>query len=116
MRVKLSPNFYRDEFQCSCCDLDTVDAELIYVLQDVRDFFDKPITINSACRCLPYNRSVGSNDASQHPKCKAADIVVKDIPPYLVHEYLTETYPEKYGIGEYDDFTHIDVRAIKGRW
>ncbi len=117
MRVKLSPNFYRDEFECPDeCGLDTVDAELIKLVQDVRDFFDKPITITSACRCPAYNKKVRGRDNSQHLKCKAADMVVHGIPSSLVFEYLTQKYPDKYGFGVYDDFTHGDVRSTKGRW
>ena len=29
----LSPNFSRKMFQCSCCSFDTVDAELLVVLE-----------------------------------------------------------------------------------
>lgn len=113
----LSKNFSRSEFACKCgCGFDGVDAELLKVLQDVRDHGGKSIRINSGCRCLEYNRSIGSKDTSQHVKAKAADIIVIDVPASKVQKYLKTMYQHKYGIGCYQYFTHIDVRATKARW
>jgi len=113
----LSKDFSRSEFQCKCgCGFDTVDAELLKVVQDVRDHYHARTTINSACRCLEHNRSVGSTDTSQHPKAKAADITVRGVSPARVHHYLVQKYPDKYGIGNYADFTHVDVRSDRARW
>ncbi len=118
--TQLNKWFSRKEFKCKCnnCDQDTVDAELLAVLTDVREHFDAPVIINSANRCLEYNRSpaIGSKDTSQHVKSKASDIVVKGHSPDDVHRYLTVKYPDTYGIGSYDTFTHIDVRENKARW
>ena len=126
-RIKISDNFYRDEFRCLCgCGFDAVDKELLEVVEDVREHFNSPVFIvqldlprsrnGSACRCLPHNRSIGSNDSSMHVRGKAADIKVDDVSPTLVYEYLIERYPEKYGIGLYLTFVHIDVRESKARW
>jgi uncharacterized protein YcbK (DUF882 family) len=110
-------SFVRSEFTCRCgCGFDTVDFELMEVLLELRSHFNTPVTITSGARCLEYNRSIGSTDRSQHPKGKAADIVVKGVEPDDVWTYLMETYPTSYGIGKYEDFTHIDVRSKKGRW
>tara|TARA_R110000823_G_scaffold201784_1_gene332642 strand:+ start:15444 stop:15791 length:348 start_codon:yes stop_codon:yes gene_type:complete len=115
--MKISQNFSREEFACNCgCGGDTVDYETILVLEDVRAHFKEPVTINSAYRCLEYNRGIGSNDGSQHPKGRAVDIVVKNNSPRVVHFYLCEKYKDKYGIGGYDIFTHIDTRSTMARW
>jgi uncharacterized protein YcbK (DUF882 family) len=53
---------------------------------------------------------------SQHIKGRAADIAVKGKTPKEVYEYLDERYPNKYGIGSYEMFTHIDTRINKARW
>ena len=45
-----------------------------------------------------------------------ADIVVKDVSPDDVYEFLDLHQPNKYGVGKYKLFTHIDVRPNKARW
>ncbi len=113
----LSKNFNRREFECSCgCGTDTVDAELIEVLEALRNRVDEPIKINSGHRCKNHNADIGGAEKSMHLTGKAADIVVGGIDACLIADYLNERYPDKYGIGEYETFTHIDVRKIKARW
>lgn len=113
----ISKHFDRSEFACSCnCGFDTVDYELLNVLEDVRTHFNAQLKINSAARCLNHNRSIGSKDTSQHVQAKAADIAVKGIEPRGVQNYLIRKYQDKYGIGRYDTFSHIDVRSTKARW
>jgi len=113
----LGKGFNRAEFACPCgCGFDTVDTELMPVLQDVREQFGQPVTINSGCRCPQYNRSVGGALSSQHLKGRAADITVKDVPPSIVQQYLLDKYSERLGIGEYMGFTHIDTRTGRARW
>ena len=73
----LSEHFSREEMACKCgCGLDTVDAELLSLLEKIRAHFDRPITINSGCRCEAHNRAVGGSKNSQHLIGRAADIVV----------------------------------------
>jgi len=114
----LSEHFSRREFACKCkCGLDIVDYELIIILEDLSDHFDnKAVTVNSGCRCPEYNRLVGGRLRSQHRKCRAADITIKGIAPSHVYLYLSRTYPYKYGIGSYINFTHIDTRSGIARW
>ena len=116
--TKLSNNFSRKEFKCNCgeCDYDTVDAELVAVLQELREAYQAPITITSGNRCPTYNRKVGGSDKSYHIRGRAADIVVSGISPDEVSQYLNWKYPDQYGLGSYDDFTHIDTRTKKARW
>ena len=115
--MKLSKNFSREEMKCPCCNQDTVDAELIMVLQDIRDHFNEPVFISSGNRCRSYNFTVNGSINSQHIHSKAADLKVKFVSPQLVADYLEDKYPDKYGIGRYGDrFTHIDVRQNKARW
>lgn len=123
----LSKNISRHEVACLCgCGLDTVDVETVAVVQDVCDHFAEELGvdrvvlgINSAARCFEYNRSdrIGSNDASQHPRCRALDIRLKGVEPYRVYDYLDDKYPDQYGIGRYRTFTHIDTRSGgRARW
>ena len=113
----LSANFDRDEFECQCgCGMDTVDYKLVEVLEDVRSYFNSPITINSGCRCPEHNHNEGGSPNSQHLYSKAADFRVSEVSDAEVHRYLTGKYPDTFGIGRYYGRTHIDVRATKARW
>ena len=114
----LSRNFSRAEFKCQCgkCDYDTVDSELIDVLQLLRDYVGNPITITSGNRCAEHNKNIGGSANSYHVRGRAADIKVDNMKPKAVQEYLTAKYPDKFGIGCYSSFTHIDTRTKRGRW
>jgi len=82
-----SKYFKREEFACSCgCGFSSVDVELLEVLEDVREHFDSPVTINSACRCETHNKTVGGSNNSMHTKGMAVDIVVSDVTPERVQD------------------------------
>ena len=113
----ISTHFSRWEFSCKCgCDFNTVDHELIVVLEELRTYFDRAITINSGNRCVSHNKKVGGSRYSQHLVCKASDVVVENVGADAVADYLEERFSTKYGIGRYDGRTHIDVRSNKARW
>ena len=111
-------HFKRSEFKCKCgsCDQDTVDYELLTVLNRLREYFNTPITINSGNRCASYNKDIGGSKNSQHLRSRAADIVVDGVHPHEVYSTLATWYPYSYGIGKYEFFTHIDSRGTKARW
>lgn len=116
----LSKNFSRFEWTCKCgCGEDTVDAELVRVLQDdLRDYYKAPVTVtpNGGCRCPTHNIDCGGSDESQHMQGKAADVKVKGVSPQAVFTYLNRKFPNRYGLGNYRTFTHLDVRKGKARW
>ena len=113
----VSLNLNRYEFACSCgCGLDTVDAELVKVLENTRAKFNAPIVITGGNRCKKQNKKVGGSPTSKHLDCKAADFRVEGVSADEVAEYLLRSYPAKYGIGRYVGRTHIDVRPETARW
>lgn len=127
----LTKNISRHEVACHCnCGVDTIDVETADVVQtlcnDIAKEFgvDKVIvTILSGHRCFKYNRKPaseggpGSNDESQHPQGRALDFRIEGIPPYIVSSHLHDKYPNKYGIGTYSTFTHLDTRSNgPARW
>ena len=115
--MQISQHFSRVEFGCHCgCGFDTVDAELLDLLEKVRVELGSPVAINSAARCINHNRSIGSTDTSQHVQGKAADIAVKGVDPITVADFVEKAMPDRGGIGRYLNFTHIDVRDSKARW
>ncbi|MFC1885239.1 D-Ala-D-Ala carboxypeptidase family metallohydrolase [Thermodesulfobacteriota bacterium] len=113
----LSKHFKREEFAChDACGFDTVDSELLAVLEDVRAFFDAPVIVTSGCRCRVQNEKIHGSKNSQHVFGKAADIKVMAVPSSDVAHYLERKYPDRYGIGRYKTWTHIDVRSGPARW
>jgi len=119
---KLYQYFNRSEFVCKCgCGFDTVDAGLLTLLSDIREFWGR-VVITSGCRCERYNRLVGGAADSQHLKAKAADIIVYDaetdrvIAPLVIYDWVSKRYPETYGIGLYYTFVHVDSRPTPARW
>ncbi len=115
----LSKDFSRKEFKCKCgCTFDTVDAELLKVLQeDVRDYYNKKVTILSGCRCFMYNmHTLGAARGSQHVEGKASDFTVEGVAPLAVYTHLNKKYPGKYGIGLYHNRVHFDSREEEARW
>lgn len=62
------PNFSARELACSHCGEYFHDPASLDALQRLRDAWGKPITINSAHRCVFHNRSVGGVANSQHVK------------------------------------------------
>lgn len=120
-----SRNFSDHEFRCKCrfraphlptCEQILPPDELIDVLQGVRDHFGASTTIHSGHRCAPYNKYVGGASGSKHMEAIAGDLTVSGVHPSLVQDYLLERYPDRYGIGRYNTFTHVDVRGYKARW
>jgi uncharacterized protein YcbK (DUF882 family) len=113
----VSKNFSRSEFRCKCneCNFETVDVELVNVLQDVRDHFRSLVKINSACRCPVHNAKVGGAKRSKHLLGIAADIAVKGHSPEEVYSYISDKYEGKFGVMEYNTFVHVDVRRAEYR-
>ena len=113
---KLSANFSVREFRCKDgSDKILICQETVNILQSVRNYFGKPITINSAYRTPSHNKKVGGASASQHVKGTACDIVVQGVPSWAVAAYLEANYPQ-HGIGLYANFVHIDSRGYKSYW
>ena len=122
--MKLSKNISDSEanIACNCgCGFNKVSTALIDMIQDVRDHFNKPVFVNSCCRCSTHNKKVGGAKNSFHLPdingvSRGADIRVKDIHADKVADYLEEEYPTSCGIGRYRGRTHLDDRAKRARW
>ena len=126
--MKLTKNFNKREFDCKCgCEMPSSVfyeiEELANELQVIRDHFKAPIQINSAYRCPSHNKAIGGVSNSQHVLGKASDIVIKGYTPDEVADELEVMLQDEClfpfhlgGIGKYNTFTHIDIRANKARW
>ncbi|MDI5890621.1 D-Ala-D-Ala carboxypeptidase family metallohydrolase [Halomonas rhizosphaerae] len=115
--MKLSVNFARHEFACSCgCGFDTIDAATLEILETVRQHFGRPVTVTSGARCRDYNASVGGASQSQHLFGRAADIKIQGHPAMIVADFIEENFPHA-SIGRYLTFTHVDTRTDgPARW
>ena len=115
----ISQNFSRSEFACQCgCGFDTVDTQLIKLLEKIREHFKKPIQINSGCRCAKHNIAVGSTSSkSQHLFGRAADIFIMAVPPEEIAKFMDSKWPNRFGVGVYSSWVHIDSRTNgPARW
>lgn len=113
----LSKNFKVSEFKCNDgSDTVLISDKLVGLLQNIRNHFGAAVTINSAYRTESYNKKIGGATKSQHVNGTAADIVVKGATPLEVAQYVEHIRPDSGGIGVYQTFTHVDVRANRSRW
>lgn len=119
--VMLTKNFARSEIACRCgCGLANVKPKSIAKIQLMRDLVNKPLRINSACRCPLHNARLGGAPRSQHRATEliastAFDISLeghdKDV---LVQAAIEAGFK---GIGaSYKTFLHVDDRERGARW
>ncbi|HMN49571.1 MAG TPA: D-Ala-D-Ala carboxypeptidase family metallohydrolase [Ignavibacteriaceae bacterium] len=99
----------------------------IRVLQELRNWYNKPIIINSSYRSPAYNKLVGGSKNSLHLDFNAIDFTVKDrddLKELFLQldkwdkEYYFQFLPKAgaMGIGFYKDrFIHLDTRATLKR-
>jgi len=112
----ITKNFKVKEFRCrDGSDEILISIDTVKILQELRDYFKKPININSAYRTPQYNKKVGGASNSQHVKGTACDINVQGVTPDAVASYVEMFYPNT-GCGLYATFVHIDTRGYKVRW
>jgi|TARA_Y100000310_G_C20631748_1_gene789018 uncharacterized protein YcbK (DUF882 family) len=111
---------------CPCCGKGGPSVAVLMILEYIKDYFNgATVHVTSCGRCIPYNRSIGSTDGSQHVvkeennwTAEAVDIVVDGHTPEDVRMALYRLpYAHLLGIGYYrDEFTHIDARGYAARW
>ena len=106
----VSTNFKVSEFKCQDgSDTVYISPELVKVLQQIRDHFGKPVTINSAYRTEAHNKKVGGAPYSKRKYGMAADIKVQGVTVLNVCKYAASIM-QGGGVGRYESFTHVDVR------
>lgn len=117
--MNLSANFKVKEFACrDGADKVLIDVDLVAMLQDLRTYLNKPITITSGYRTESYNKQCGGAENSYHLKGQAVDIYCTGVKPIVIA--LWAEFNGLGGIGLYLDrtqeFVHIDTRQNKYRW
>lgn len=112
----VAKDFKVREFRCrDGSDKILICKETVEILQAVRDYFGRPVGINSAYRTEWWNKKVGGASSSQHVKGTACDIRVAGVPSWAVAGFLEMNYRNN-GIGYYPTFTHIDSRGYRSLW
>ncbi len=119
----LTENLSRHEFACQCgCGFEAADFELVSVLQKAADYFGKiynrrlVVIITSGCRCEEHNENIGGHKRSKHTKGIAADFFIKGVPMQELYEWLEILAGDRWGLGLYSGWVHLDMRAKKARW
>ena len=118
--MKLSEHFDSSEFacKCGCGGLNNgadISANLVAVLERMRQRCGKPIIITSAYRCPTHNANEGGVSNSQHVLGTAADLLVpKGMTKSAFIDLAAQCGAD--GIGSYPWGIHIDVRGEKARW
>ena len=108
-------NFMIKEFACKDgTDKILIDSELVEKLQIIREYFGKPVNVNSAYRTEEYNKAVGGVADSQHLLGKAADISISGVAPSTIANFAKSI--GFGGIGIYSWGCHLDTRKDKAIW
>ena len=109
--------FKKSEFKCQCggkyCNgyPAEMSSKLIDILEELRVYFGKPITITSGLRCKKHNAAVGGVSNSQHQYGKAADIYIAGVGKAKIKAKAYElgaTY-SYYGTAGMGEAVHINV-------
>lgn len=129
MRIKVSKNFYADEFlHPEETDINKIDLRLIEVAQWLRDVLGKSITINNYATGGQYKESGLRSQAtttgakkSAHKEGKAIDIKVSGMTAKDVYEFCLRNSDTLYemGIREIEDAQHTPTwthLSTRGNW
>lgn len=109
--------FKKEEFKCGCggkyCSgyPKEMSPNLIYILEELRKYFGKPIVITSGLRCSKHNAKVGGVSNSAHKSGKAADIYIKGVSRARIKStaYALGAKYSYYGTKGMGQAVHINV-------
>lgn len=102
-------NYFKvSEFRCPCgCGEDHVDYILRLILNNTREEYGLPLTINSGRRCESHNKHVGGKPTSSHLAGYAVDIACPSSERLRLVKVLLNNGITRIGIGQ--TFVHVDV-------
>lgn len=99
-----STHFKRAEFACECggryCNGypgGTTSAKLLSILEAIRSYYGRPITITSGQRCATFNRQVGGISNSAHRFGRAADIYIPGVTNTVAGRNAVVNLAYRYG-------------------
>lgn len=95
--------------------IDSLTKLIEAVLDPLREWYGKPIRVNSGFRCEALNEAVGGSDTSQHRLGEAADITVGTKKGNKkLFEYIKDNLPFDQLINE-SNFSWVHVSYREGR-
>lgn len=99
-----STHFKKAEFACECngkyCNGypgGTTSSKLLSILEAIRSYYGKPITITSGQRCATFNAQVGGISNSAHRFGRAADIYIPGVTNTVAGRNAVVNLAYKYG-------------------
>ena len=109
--------FKKSEFKCQCggkyCNgyPAEMSPKLIDILEALREYFGKAVTVTSGLRCKQHNKNVGGVSNSQHQYGKAADIYIAGVDKAKIKAKAYELGAKYsyYGTPGMGEAVHINV-------
>ncbi len=99
-----STHFKKAEFACECggryCNGypgGTTSSKLLSILEAIRSYYGRPITITSGQRCATFNRQVGGISNSAHRFGRAADIYIPGVTNTVAGRNAVVNLAYRYG-------------------
>lgn len=69
-----SKDFGEKELACKCCGVNGMNPKFVQLLQELRNFYGRPMILTSAFRCAKHNAAVKGEPNSQHMLGLAVDV------------------------------------------
>lgn len=115
----VTENFSYEECQCACCQrIKVIPLFFLHMglLQKIRDNIGA-IIINSGYRCPTHNATLPDSSNNSMHMTFATDVRPADNDPSKLFRiwHLAQNFGFK-GIGIYDTFIHLDMRANEALW
>ena len=112
---KVSEHFTIDEVKCKCgCGFCEINNELLRKLEILRRKMERPIIIESWCRCPMHNKEVGGAERSSHLEGEAVDIRCSGSRTrFLIIKYALESGFTRIGTYKNRKIIHLDVSKDK---
>lgn len=110
---QVSPHFRAEEFKCKCgCGGIRVSQRLIEMLEQLRQSFGGPLTINSGYRCPAHNAEASRVERSAHVLGYAADIrAIDGHTRFLLIDKARQVGFVRLGVA--GTFIHVDCDPTK---
>jgi zinc D-Ala-D-Ala carboxypeptidase len=114
MKVKSSKHFTENELKCECgCGRAEMDADFMVKLEQIREYWGKPMLLSSAYRCPDHNKNVSSTgENGPHTTGKAVDILCYGNDALELIDLVTDVGINGLGLSQKGSFSsrfiHID--------
>lgn len=109
-RVRLTTDFYADEFESPDTGESRMQPEFMQKLQRLRTTCGWTFSVKSGYRTVAYNKKIGGEDNSYHVQGMAADISHRGWSGIQRYKFVSAALSLGFSIGVYDAHFHVDNR------